>query len=176
MTFATANSPFGKGVRDGAPFMLVVAPFGMLFGVLAGEAGLKLGETMVFTITSFAGAAQFTALQLMQDDTPTVIVLVSALAVNLRLAMYSASLTPWLGAAPLVQRVLAAFFLVDQSYACAVTRYETEPDMTLPQRMRYYAGSVILVTPVWCLSTLAGAVLAGAAAAITPWGAPPMPM
>ena len=159
MTFATANSPFGKGVRDGAPFMLVVAPFGMLFGVLAGEAGLKLGETMVFTITSFAGAAQFTALQLMQDDTPTVIVLVSALAVNLRLAMYSASLTPWLGAAPLVQRVLAAFFLVDQSYACAVTRYETEPDMTLPQRMRYYAGSVILVTPVWCLSTLAGAVL-----------------
>ena len=57
--------------------------------MLAGEAGLKLGETMVFTITSFAGAAQFTALQLMQDDTPTVIVLVSALAVNLRLAMYT---------------------------------------------------------------------------------------
>ncbi len=101
MASTTAKSFFWKGIRDSLPFVLVVVPFGLLFGVLAVEAGLSVVETMTFTMTVFAGAAQFTALQLMQEQTPTLMILASALAVNLRVAMYSASLTPYLGAAPL---------------------------------------------------------------------------
>lgn len=159
MASTTINSYYWKGVRDSAPFMLVAGPFGVLFGVLATEAGLDLVETMTFTMTVFAGAAQFTALQLMLDHTPTLIVLVSALAVNLRCAMYSASLTPYLGAAPIWQRAIAAFFIVDQSYALSVIQYETDRGMTLSQRMRYFAGTNTLIAPFWCLATLAGAVL-----------------
>lgn len=159
MARTTANSFFRKGFRDGAPFILVAAPFGTLFGVLATEAGLNLFETMVFTFTVFAGAAQFTALQLLQQETPTLIVLASALAVNLRVAMYSASLTPYLGAAPLWQRALAAYFTVDQSYACSVVQFETEPRMTLPDRMGYFFGVVAPLAPTWYAATLAGAVL-----------------
>lgn len=159
MAITTTKSAYWTGVRDGAPFILVAAPFGTLFGVLATEAGLNLLEVMVFSFTVFAGAAQFTALQLMQENTPTVIVLVSALAVNLRVAMYSASLTPYLGAAPLWQRALAAYFTVDQSYACAMVRFEAEPRLNLAQRMAYFFGTVTPVAPSWYLATLAGAVL-----------------
>lgn len=159
MGISTTKSQYWAGVRDGAPFILVAAPFGTLFGVFATEAGLNLTEVMVFTFTVFAGAAQFTALQLMQEEAPTVIVLISALAVNLRVAMYSASLTPYLGAAPLWQRAFAAYFTVDQSYACSVIRFEQEPDMTVPQRLAYFFGSVSPIAPAWYMATLAGAVL-----------------
>ncbi|MDX2483331.1 MAG: AzlC family ABC transporter permease [Pseudodonghicola sp.] len=153
------NSYYWKGLRDGAPFVLVAGPFGMLFGVLATEAGLDLTETMVLTATVFAGAAQLTALQLLQENAPIFIILASALAVNLRMAMYSASLTPYLGGAPLWQRAFAAYLIVDQSYACSIVRFETEPDLSISQRMRYYLGSVTLVTLCWYIFTFVGALL-----------------
>ncbi len=159
MASATSKSYFWKGFRDGTPFIFVAMPFGLLFGVFATEAGLDIIQTMAFSATVFAGAAQFTALQLLQDNTPTVIVLISALAVNLRVAMYSASLTPYLGAAPLWQRALGAYLIVDQSYACSIVRFEKEPDMSVPQRMAYFVGSVTPITPLWILATYLGAVL-----------------
>ncbi|NOD92694.1 branched-chain amino acid ABC transporter permease [Ruegeria sp. HKCCD4884] len=159
MATATSKSYFWKGFRDGTPFVFVAVPFGLLFGVFATEAGLDIVQTIAFSATVFAGAAQFTALQLLQDQTPTIIVLISALAVNLRVAMYSASLTPYLGAAPLWQRACAAYLIVDQSYACSIVRFEKEPDLTIPQRMTYFFGSVTPITPLWILATIIGAVL-----------------
>lgn len=159
MASTTTKSWFWTGFWHGVPFVLVAGPFGTLFGVLATETGLNLVETMVFTTTVFAGAAQFTALQLMQEHTPTFVVLASALAVNLRVAMYSASLTPYLGAAPLWQRVIAAYFTVDQSYACSVAMYESQPDMSVPERMAYFMGVVTPLAPMWYLFTYIGAVL-----------------
>ena len=137
----------------------MVIPFGTLFGVFATEAGLNIVETIAFTLTVFAGAAQFAALQLLQDQTPTAIILVSALAVNLRMAMYSASLTPFLGAAPMWQRACAAYLTVDQSCACSIAQFEKEPRMTISQRMTYFFGSVAPITPLWILATYLGAVL-----------------
>lgn len=159
MPSTTAKSYFWKGIRDSSPFIFVAGPFGLLFGVLATEAGLKLFETMTFTMTVFAGAAQFAALQLMQENAPTLIVLASALAVNLRVAMYSASLTPYLGAAPLWQRALVAYFTVDQSYALSVVQFETDKSMSLSERLAYFAGTCALIAPFWYGATLVGAVM-----------------
>ncbi len=159
MARTTAKSYFWKGMADGAPFILLAAPFGMLFGVLATEAGFNLIEAMSFSFTVFAGAAQFTALQLMQEMAPTVIVVISALAVNLRVAMYSASLAPYLGGAPLWQRACAAYFVVDHSFALSIAQFENQTDMTLRQRMAYFFGTNGLIAPIWYLSTLAGAVM-----------------
>ncbi|KZX94730.1 MULTISPECIES: AzlC family ABC transporter permease [unclassified Sulfitobacter] len=159
MTTTTRKSAYFKGVADGAPFILVIIPFSTLFGIIATEAGLSVFETLSFSVVVIAGAAQFTALQLMQENAPTAIVLASALAVNLRMAMYSASLTPWIGAAPLWQRALAAYLTVDQSYVCAIAQYERAPDMTVPQRIAYFMGAVTPVVPLWYLFTLVGALL-----------------
>ncbi|WP_300036571.1 AzlC family ABC transporter permease [uncultured Roseobacter sp.] len=164
MPITTSKTPvpadwFRKGLRDGTPFVLVVGPFAVLFGVLATEAGLNVLEILVFSVVVIAGAAQFTALQLMTEEAPTVIVLASALAVNLRMAMYSASLTPWIGAAPLWQRAIVAYFTLDQSYACAIAQYEERPDMSVPERIRYFAGAVLPVVPTWYGCTVLGALL-----------------
>ena len=159
MTVTTTKSVYWKGVRDGAPFIFVVAPFALLFGVVATEAGLNVWETLAFSVVVIAGAAQFTALQLMQENAPTVIVLASALAVNLRMAMYSASLPPHLGATPIWQRALAAYMMVDQSYACSVLAYERNHDWTPAQKMAFYFGAVTPVIPVWYAMTATGALI-----------------
>ena len=158
---ATSNikKAYRSGIRDAAPFILVILPFSMLFGVLATEAGLSIFETMSFSVVVIAGAAQFTALQLLTEEAPTLVVLASALAVNLRMAMYSASLTPHIGGAPLWQRAIAAYFTVDQSYALSVTKYETMPEMNGTEKIAYFFGTVTPVCPLWWVGTLLGAVI-----------------
>lgn len=159
MQTTTRRAAFWTGVRDGAPFFLVIAPFSLLFGVAATEAGLDVLESLMFSVVVIAGASQFTALQLMVDQAPTFIVLATALAVNMRMAMYSASLTPHLGAAPVWQRALVAYFLVDATYACAITRFEREPDWSLPDKVAYFMGAVLPVCPVWYILTIVGALI-----------------
>ncbi|PWE27221.1 AzlC family ABC transporter permease [Pararhodobacter marinus] len=150
---------FWLGFRHGGPFILVVAPFGLVFGVVATEAGLNVVQTMAFSIAVIAGAAQLTALQMMTDNAPVAIILATALAVNLRMAMYSASLTPHLGPAPVWQRALVAYLMVDQAYAVSALQYEKTPDWSIPAKVAYYFGVVTLICPVWYLGTLSGAVL-----------------
>ncbi len=162
MQTETTKSAFWQGVRDGTPFILVVVPFALLFGVVATESGLQVYETLTFSILVVAGAAQFTALQLLTDGAPTIIVVVSALAVNLRLAMYSAALTPHLGAATLKQRGLIAYLTVDQSYACSVHKFEQNPQWTLQQKLAYFFGTVTPICPLWYGFTLVGAWLGAA--------------
>ncbi|MEM8654841.1 MAG: AzlC family ABC transporter permease [Pseudomonadota bacterium] len=159
MPITTTKSAFWTGVRDGAPFIFVAGPFALLFGVLATEAGLNVFEVMTFSLVVIAGAAQFTALQVMENEAPTIVVILSALAVNLRVAMYSAALTPYLGRAPLWQRVFAAYLLVDQSYALSHAKFEAEPELTVSQRMAYYFGTCLLVMIVWFGMSYLGAAV-----------------
>ncbi len=159
MALTTTKSAFWEGFRDSAPFVIVAAPFAVLFGVLATEAGLNVLETLAFSVVVIAGAAQFTALSLMEENVPTAIVLISALAVNLRMAMYSASITPHLGAVPFWRRALAAYFLVDQTYAVSIGKYERTPDMTVPEKLAYFFGTVTPICPMWYVFTVVGAVM-----------------
>lgn len=168
MASSIPNSTYWQGFRDGAPFIVVVTPFALMFGVVATENGLSVLETVSFSLIVIAGAAQFTALQLMLDHAPTLVVVASALAVNLRMAMYSASLTPYLGAAPMWQRIGLSYLLVDQSYALSIVRFESEPDMTISRRVRYFLGNVTPVIPMWYLGTVAGALLGTAIPANVP--------
>ena len=159
MTSSTTNRALWRGARNSLPFIFVAGPFGLLFGVVASEAGLHVLESFSFSIAVFAGAAQFTALQLMQDQAPTLVVLASALAVNLRMAMYSASLTPHLGHLPLWKRGVVAYFLVDQAYALAIVKYEREPEMTNGERFAYFVGTVTPICPLWYGFTVIGAMV-----------------
>ena len=155
----SSKSAYWSGFRDCSPFILVVAPFGLLFGVVATEAGLNLLETMSMTILVIAGAAQFTALALLEEQAPTIIVVITALAVNLRMAMYSAALVPHLGKASLRTRVLASYFMVDQTFAVSIKKFETEPGWSLSQKLAYYFGGATSLCPFWYGFSLLGALV-----------------
>ena len=153
------SGPFARGFADGLPFIVIMVPFGALFGVIAAEAGLPVAQVIAFSVIVIAGAAQFTAVQLMVDGVPAAIVVLSALTVNLRMVMYSAAMVPHLGRAPLWQRGLIAYLLVDQTYALAAETYEREQAWSLADRVRYFAGTAVPVFPAWVGATWLGAVL-----------------
>ena len=158
MASSTTKSAFWRGVRDGGPFLLVIIPFGTLFGVVATEAGLSLAETIGMTALIIAGAAQFTAVQLMTENAPVFLVIAAALAVNLRMAMYSAALAPHLGAAPFWQRALIAHLNFDQTFAASMAEYDRNASMPLAQKVAYFFGTVVPVAPPWIFFSWLGAV------------------
>ena len=132
---------FWLGLRDALPFLLVIVPFGLLFGVLANEAGWRLLETLAMSAVVIAGASQFTALQLLTEHAPLVIAIAAPLAINLRMAMYSASLAPYLGRAPRWQRALMAYGLTDQTYGVVMNRYALSPKLSLREKVAHYFGT-----------------------------------
>lgn len=152
------RTQFLSGITHGVPFILILVPFALLFGVVGTEAGLNLTEVMGFSVLVIAGSAQFTAIQLMVEDAPTVVILATALAVNLRMAMYSASMVAHLGAAPLWQRALASYAMLDQTYALSIKRFDEMPSLTGPQKMAYFTGAAVTMVPPWYLFTYIGAV------------------
>jgi len=159
MISSPAARQFLQGAKDGLPFHIVIWPFAAIFGAIATQAGLNVVEVMGFSILVIAGSAQLAALQLMTENAPTVIVLATALAVNLRMGMYSASITPHLGKASLLTRAFAAYMLYDQPYALSTIKFEKEPDMNLSEKLGYFFGTAIPIGVAWYALTLIGALL-----------------
>lgn len=153
------SKAFLRGYVDCAPFLLIVAPYSMMFGVVAREAGLDLVQVMSMSVLVIAGASQFTALALLQDNAPVVVALLGALVVNLRMAMYSAALVPHLGHARFGTRALMAYLMVDQAFAVAVRTYEDHPEMPRAEKVAYYFGCMLLICPFWYGFTYVGAVV-----------------
>ena len=167
---ASTRGAYLKGLADGGPFIIMVGPFGAVFGVIATAAGLDVVQAMAFSIVVIAGASQLAALQLMGENAPTLIVILTGIAVNMRMAMYSASLAPHLGRAPLWQRALVAYMMVDQAYATSIAEYDRAPQRPVPAKIAYYFGAVTLVVPTWYLGTFLGAYAGAAIPADVPIG------
>lgn len=159
---ASSKSAYLRGILACAPFVLMAAPFGMLFGVVGSEAGLDLWQVMAFSTVVIAGAAQFTAVQLLTEAAPIFLVIFSALAVNLRMMMYSAALQPHLMGARLWQRVLIAYTTFDNTYAISHQEYEENPGRDATYNAWFYLGTATPMVPTWIGATWLGAVLGNA--------------
>ena len=56
------HQEFTQGARDMLPMLLGAIPFGIIFGSLAGAAGLDVWQTLGMSALVFAGSAQFIAI------------------------------------------------------------------------------------------------------------------
>lgn len=153
------TSPFFKGFTTGLPFSLVVFPFGLVFGAVATNAGFDVFQTFMMTALVMAGASQFTAIALLQEQAPTLIVILVSLIVNLRMAMYSASLSVHIGQAKLWEKLLVSYLMVDQAYAASILEYQKQPTWNVNQKVKFYFGVALGVAPSWYLGTLSGALI-----------------
>lgn len=159
MKIVTNRSAFWQGLRDCSPFVVIVVPFSALFGMVATDAGLNILQVVAMSAIVIAGSAQFTALSLLQEGAPVFVVLLAALAVNMRMAMYSAALVPHLGEAPMRLRMLMAYVMIDQTYAVSVQTFEARPEMPLEDKVSYYFGCITVVCIPWYVCTFLGALL-----------------
>src|SRR5512146_1334857 len=87
---------FAAGVRAELPLLVGVIPFGMIYGVLALKAGLPSHQAQGMSSIVFGGSSQIILLQLITAGAPGLIMVLTIFVVNLRHALYSASVAPYI--------------------------------------------------------------------------------
>lgn len=155
-----ARSEFWSGVRAEAPLLLGVIPFGLIFGLLGLKAGLPAWAVVLSSSLIFGGSSQIVFVQLWGALVPPAVVTATVGVVNLRHALYSASIATYLRALPWRWKILLAYLLTDEAYAIAIVRFRDGP--ATPQRHWFLFGTGLTLWTGWQLSTLGG-VLIGAA-------------
>jgi 4-azaleucine resistance transporter AzlC len=151
------------GARDESPILLGVAPFGMIYGVLALGAGLDAFTSQAMSSVVFAGSAQLIATRLIREGTPAAVLVMTIFVVNLRHALYSASLAAELRPLPARWKVLLAYLLTDEAYAVIAARIRRDAGdaggAVAPLRHWYFLGAGFMLWFCWQLSTAAGVFL-----------------
>lgn len=153
----TPREAFLDGLRDVSPTLLGIIPFGVIAGFAAIEAGLSLIHAVGLSVGVFAGASQLAAIDLLGSGSNLPVVIGTALIINSRMLMYSASLAPHLTEVPAGKRAGAAYLLVDQAYALSVVRYRRDPEA--PHRLAYYLGTAAILWVTWQATTVLGALI-----------------
>ena len=157
MSTRFARSEFLAGVKAELPILIGVVPFGLIYGVLALDAGLSPFQTQAMSVIVFAGSAQFIMAQLFALGTPASVIVITAILVNLRHALYSASVAPYVKHLPGRWRFGLAYFLTDEAYAVTINRYQRGGDS--PNKHWYFLGAGLALWTTWQISTSAGILL-----------------
>lgn len=155
----TRGEVFAAGALAVMPMLAVVAPFGMVAGLTAVGTGLSALQALFMSATVFAGAAQLAALQLIAEGAIPAVILLTALTINLRMMMYSASLAPHFQHLGRRWRLLLAGLLVDQNYALSINRYNRADGGFEPHGHWYFLGAGVALWLTWQASTAAGVFL-----------------
>lgn len=155
----TRRQSFSLGLRAVLPMHLGVAPFGLIYGVVAVQSGIPALAAVLMSSVVFAGSSQFLIAQMVGTSAPMLIALGAVILVNLRHALYSASVAPALVHLPNRWKALLAYLLTDEAYAAAIPSLLATPRP--PNAHWVLFGSGIGLWSGWQLATLAG-VLIGA--------------
>lgn len=147
---------FLSGLWDGVPTLPANVPFGFVVGAAAVQAGFTDVQAVAMSVFVFGGASQLAAIELVNQSAPLLIVVLTAVVVNLRYVMYSAAIAPYFREFREQWRLLCSQFIVDTTFALAVTEYERDEDT---DRMAYYLGEVATIYVGYVAGTAAGALL-----------------
>jgi predicted branched-subunit amino acid permease len=138
-----SRSDLAAGLRDVLPLVLTELPFGVVVGAAAVEAGVPAAATIGMSLLVYTGAAQLAAFDLLGRGTPLVVVALTAVVINLRYLMYSASLAQYLRSHPRGRRWGFGYLVTDPVYALTIGEFA---DRASPNAAWYYVGVAV---PMW---------------------------
>lgn len=147
---------FGAGMKDIAPLLLGIVPFAMITGVAAVKVGIPKLPALAMSVFIFAGASQLAAVELIGRNAPAVVVILTALVINLRFVMYSASIAPHFQPLPGRWKRSLAYLLTDQAYVLAINRFRQNAET--PPRW-YFLGVAGTMWVVWQVGSATGILL-----------------
>ena len=147
----------------------------MIYGVLALAAGIPPGTTQAMSSIVFAGSSQVVITQLVGQNTPSLVIVLTAAVINLRHLLYSASVAPYLRRLSSSWKLLLAYLLTDEAYAVSIVHFQEETPPTTSddesfevnqkepaksQNLHWYLlGAGLALWSTWQLSTAAGILL-----------------
>jgi 4-azaleucine resistance transporter AzlC len=146
-----------RGVRDTLPMLLGAAPFGLIFAALAISNGIPVWATMALSACVFAGSSQFVAINLIAGSAAMPALWLTTFIVNLRHALYSATLLPYARQYPARWRWILAFLLTDETFA--VVEYKLRQQLSQEEGTWYWLGSSLAMYINWQIWTMLGIVV-----------------
>lgn len=147
------------GYRACVPVALGVAVYGVLYGLLARQKGLSLLEAQSMSLFVFAGASQLIALDLWSPDLDMFSLIVTTFIVNLRHVLMGAALSPQLLRLSPGRAFGSLFFMTDESWAIALTRWAEDRRKAAASDGAFLLGAGLAVYSFWNASTALGHVL-----------------
>jgi 4-azaleucine resistance transporter AzlC len=151
------TSQFQRGLKAILPILLAVTPFGMIYGALALQAGIPLAAAQSMSFIVFAGSSQFITTQLVSQLIPGLVIVLTIFVVNLRHALYSASVAPYTQRLPFRWKAGLAYLLTDEAYAVSILHYEKEG--SAGNQHWFFFGAGLGLWTCWQLSTALGIFL-----------------
>ena len=141
-------------MKGSFPLVPSVFVYATVWGGLARQAGLSLGEIGLMCLIVTAGASQFVAVPMIAAGFPPLAVIVTTYVVNMRHYLMAATLAPAFRGFPRRWLALIAHGVNDESFALAVAR-QSPPDPW------FFLGSVVAVYGAFIGGALVGSVLGG---------------
>jgi predicted branched-subunit amino acid permease len=126
------------------PMAIGLIPFGVTIGATIASSSVDVFAGWLGGPLIAAGSAHLASLTLVDRGAPALAVLLAALAINARLAGYSAALAPSFRLQPTWFRLVGSYFLIDQTFALAMD----QPDRESAAFRSFYvaAGSTLFST------------------------------
>jgi Predicted branched-chain amino acid permease (azaleucine resistance) len=156
----TVRSVMCQGARDITPMVVGLVPFALAVGAVIAASSVDRGPGLASGPVVLGGSAQLAMIQMLGSGAAPVVIIVSALFINARILLYSASLAPWFADLPLRRRLLLAVPVIDQLHFTCVPRFE-RGDLDQRDRTAYYVGAAVWLMSAWVVAQ-AGAVMLGA--------------
>jgi 4-azaleucine resistance transporter AzlC len=155
MTTSRWRQEARAGVRDAATTVVPsVLAYGAVWGGLARQHGLSVGEAMAMCLLVSAGTAQFVALPMLSGGAPAWLLVVTTYIVNLRHYLMAASLAPYFAGLSRWRLALLAHGISDEAYALTQARFAGGP-----AHPAYFVGVALALYLAFYSGSLAGAVL-----------------
>ena len=159
-----SSASFRHGLRDGLPILVAVGSLGVVFGILAIEAGFAGWIAVLASVIVVSGAAQFALVGLAGAGIAPILLAATGLA--LRHVPMSAKLSMLIGDRSRATRLAMAWVLVDETFGLTLSAAERgEPDL-----VSYNAAADLMLYGGWVAGTLVG-VLVGDRIDPSAWGA-----
>lgn len=136
------------------PLALGAFAYGLVFGVLAVQAGMSPIEAQLMSLLVFAGASQLMALELWGPHLPALTIVITTFVVNLRHILMGAAMRDWLVHTGPGRAYFSLFFMTDESWALSVK------ELTSGKKdAAFLLGAGLCMYFFWNLSTFLGSVM-----------------
>jgi predicted branched-subunit amino acid permease len=149
-----------EGFRTFLPLSVGLIPWALVTGMTMVSVGFTPLQAMGMNVIVFAGTAQLGTLPLIASGAPLWLIVVTALALNLRFVIFSAAIAQGFRGVGRAGRWFAGHLLTDGVFAACAARMLASEDRHW--RLGYYLGPSLWSWLLWQACTLTGVLAAGA--------------
>ena len=153
------------GARKCVPVAVSGFAIGLVFGTLAGQAGLVPVEATLMSVLVFSGAAQFVVLGVWAAPPPVGAITLATLVIGLRHLLMGAALAPYFSKLSRSKAFGSVFFMADENWALTMGEFDAGR-----RDGAFLIGGGLVMFASWTVSTFLGGTLGGALEDPARWG------